>query len=212
MTMKTMEDRLVTERLAAFSTSMLSDATGGTGVLAPGLLRYSGSGTIAGRAITADCAEGSVQAIFAALEHAREGDILVVRAPGKSAYLGDMLATNLMRLGLAGAIIDGFVRDRAAISSMSASFFGRGFYPVNLRRKEPGVAMVPVVIGEVEVSPGDWIVADDDGVLVLHPNRVEPAITKALVGERIEQRIRAYLLEGLGMGDAVSRAVSDVTG
>ena len=101
MTIKPNEDSRMAERLAALSTSMLADATGGAGVLAPGLERFSGSGTIAGRAITADCAEGSVQAIFAALEHAREGDMLVVRAPGRSAYLGDMLATNLMRLGLA---------------------------------------------------------------------------------------------------------------
>ncbi|MFV0643842.1 MAG: RraA family protein [Sphingomonadaceae bacterium] len=206
------DGRSISERLAALSTSILSDATGGVGVLAPGLVRYSGSGTIAGRARTADCAEGSVQAIFAALEDAQAGDILIVKAPGKSAYLGDMLATNLLHLGLAGAIIDGFVRDRATISSMPISFFGRGVYPVNLRRREPGVAMKPISVGEVEVAVGDWIVADDDGVLVLRPDQVEAAIAKALVGEQIEKQIREYLRNGLAMEEAISHAVKDVTG
>ncbi|UGS36141.1 RraA family protein [Capillimicrobium parvum] len=59
------------QRLAALSASGVSDATGGQGVVRTGLIRYSGSGTVAGRAVTADCAEGSLLAVFGALDRAQ---------------------------------------------------------------------------------------------------------------------------------------------
>lgn len=200
------------KRLASLSTSAIADAAVGARVFAPGLIRYSGVGTIAGKAVTADCAEGSTQAIFAALEHAKAGDILVINGPGETAYLGDMLATNLVNLGLIGAIVDGFVRDRAAIATMRASFFGRGLCPVNLRRRTPGVAMQQIKVGGVDIEPGDWIIADDDGVLALSPDRVEETLAKAKIGEQIEIRIREYLEEGMNMPDAVRKAVAEVSG
>lgn len=204
------DDRDVASKLASLSTSILADARGGRGAVAPGLLRFSGTGTVAGRAVTADCDEGSLQAVFAALEHAKPGDILCTVGPGNSAYLGDLLAANLMRRELAGAVIDGFIRDRAVLSAMPITFIARGVTPVNQRRQEPGRPMVPVTIGGVIIHPGDWVVADDDGVLVIAPTEIDATLAKAEENARIEERIRELVKDGVKVTDAVRQAVAEI--
>src|SRR4051794_2835681 len=89
----------VAARLARLSSSIVADASEGRGVVSSGLIRFSGSGTVAGRAVTADCAEGSSRAVFPALDQAQAGDILCVTAPGQTAYLGDLLASDIVGRG-----------------------------------------------------------------------------------------------------------------
>lgn len=204
-----MSDQAIADQLAALSASIVADASGGKGAVAPGLIRFSGTGTIAGRAVTAACSEGSLQAIFAALEHAEAGAVLCVSGPGNSAYLGDLLASDLVKRGLAGAVIDGFIRDRATIAAMPISFFARGLTPVALRRQEPGSAMVPISIGGVTIEPGDWVVADDDGVVVIHPQGVEAVIAKAAEDARIEGRIMELVEAGAKITEAVRQALAE---
>lgn len=207
-----MNDNDIARKLSGLSTSILADATGGRGAVAPGLIRFSGKGTAAGRAITADCAEGSLQAVFSALEHARPGDMLCTVGPGNSAYLGDLLAANIMRRGLVGAVIDGYVRDRETIAAMPLTFMARGLTPVNQRRQDPGSPMVPVTIGGAVIAPGDWVVADDDGVVVIVPGEVEAVLAKAQENTRIEERIRELVAQGTKVTDAVRQAVAEITG
>lgn len=202
-------DRETARRLAALCTSILADATGGAGVIAPGLIRYSGAGTVAGRAVTAACDEGSLQAVFPALEKAGPGDILCITGPGVSAYLGDLLAANIVQRGLSGAVIDGLIRDRATIAVMPVSFHARGLTPVAMRRDGPGAPMVPLTIGGVTVNPGDWIVADDDGVIVLPPAEVESAIAAAEKSARVEVRIMELVNGGAAVSDAVRQALAE---
>lgn len=204
-----MSDQAIADQLAALSASIVADASGGKGAVAPGLIRFSGTGTIAGRAVTAACSEGSLQAIFAALEHAEAGAVLCVSGPGNSAYLGDLLASDLVKRGLAGAVIDGFIRDRPTIAAMPISFFARGLTPVALRRQEPGSAMVPISIGGVTIEPGDWVVADDDGVVVIHPQDVDAVIAKAAEDARIERRIMELVEAGAKITEAVRQALAE---
>lgn len=204
-----MSDQAVADQLASLSASTVADAMGGKGAVEPGLVRFTGTGTIAGRAVTAACAEGSLQAIFAALEHAGAGAILCVSGPGNSAYLGDLLASDLVKRGLAGAVIDGFVRDRATIATLPASFFARGLTPVAMRRQEPGSPMVPIMIGGVTIRPGDWIVADDDGVVVIDPADVAAVVAKAAENARIEARIMELVEGGAKVTEAVPQAIAE---
>lgn len=199
----------VAHKLSGLSSSIISDVTGGHGVVSPGLIRFSGKGTVAGRAVTADCAEGSLQAVFAALDEAEPGAFLCIAGPGVSAYMGDLLATHLVRRGFVGAVVDGLIRDRATIGQLPASFFARGLTPVNLRRPDPGRPMVPVAIGGVTVNPGDWIVADDDGVVAIAPSEVEAVIAKAEASTRLEEAIMARIEAGARIPDAVREALAE---
>lgn len=197
----------IARRLSALSVSGLSDALGGVGVLSPGLQRFSGSGTVAGQALTADCAEGALGAVFVVLEQAQAGDVLCMTAPGHTAYLGDLLATNLSQRGLAAVVVDGNIRDKDTIAGIPVSIFARGLSPVALRHPDRGQSMVPIVLGGVTVSPGDWVVADSDGVIAIAPDQVEAALAKAEEGARIEQRIMQRIQAGEKVMDAVRAEV-----
>lgn len=195
-------------RLASLSTSIVADATSGAGVIAE-LRRFSGTGTVAGQALTADCADGSVLAVFAALEHARPGDVLCMTAPGRTAYLGDLLATDIVNRGIAATVVDGLVRDTDTIATLPASFFARGATPSARRGGAPGRAMVPIEIGGVGVRPGDWIIADGDGVVVVPAESVDDVLAKAEEDARHEERIMARIAAGATVMDAVREEMGD---
>jgi regulator of RNase E activity RraA len=191
------------QRFEKLNASVISDATGCKGVIGPGLARFSGSGTAAGKALTAECAEGSVSAVFSALEHAQPGDFLCVLAPGVSAYLGDLLLAQLEHLRLKGVVINGLIRDRDAVARSSLSIFARGLTPANRRTGIPGRSMVAIEIGGVKINPGDWIIADSDGIVVIPPGEAEAALLKAEQLTIIEERILARVRAGEKLMDAV---------
>ena len=202
----------IARRLTSLSASAIADATGGEGVMSPGLVRFSGSGTVAGRAVTAECAEGSLRAIHSALDQAQPGDFLCTTAPGSTAYMGDMLAADIVNRGLAAAVIDGLIRDKDALAVLPTSFFARGVTPLVRRGSDPGRPLVPVRIAGVEVSPDDWVVADGDGVVVIPPPRVEAVLEKAEEDARLEARIMARIKAGARIMDAVNQEIGAKAG
>jgi 4-hydroxy-4-methyl-2-oxoglutarate aldolase len=209
--MTTMAPEAIANDLNQLPSSLVADVRAGKGVVAPGLIRFGGKGIVAGKAITAACAEGSLQAVYAALEHARAGDFLVVSAPGNSAYLGEVLATHLVNLKLAGVIIDGFVRDREALAAMDLSVFARGLFPHNQRRREVGTPMVELVVGEVAICPGDWVVADDDGIVIVPASDVERDIEACRSNRLLEERVLELVQQRLSPPEAVRQAMVELT-
>jgi len=198
----------IAQKLASLSASDVADATGGQGVVSHGLSRLSGCGTVAGRAVTADCAEGSLMAVFAALEQAKPGDVLCMTAPGPFAYLGDLLASDIANRGLAAVVVDGLVRDKDTLASLAVSIHARGVTPAARRGREPGAPMVPITIGGVRVSPGDWIVADSDGVVVIAPADVEAVLRAAEENALLESRIMERVKAGARVMDAVQEVLA----
>lgn len=202
----------IARKLGALTTSGISDATGGRGVLSPGLLRFSGTGTVAGRAVTAECSDGSLWAVFPALDQSHRGDFLLLTAPGSSAYLGDLLATDISHRGLVGALVDGLIRDRDAVATLPISVFARGVTPMARRGREPGRPMVPIEVGGVRVSPGDWIVADSDGVVVIPPQEIDAVLLKAQEQAQLEARIMARIKAGAKVMDAINEEIGQPSG
>lgn len=198
------DTQAIAEKLRALSASVVADALEGRGaVLSPALRRFSGAGVAAGRAITADCAPGSLMAVFPTLEQARPGDMLCMSAPGPSAYMGDLLAANLAERKLSGAIVDGLIRDVSTIAKMPLTVFARGVTPLARRGREPGVSMQPIKWGDVEICPGDWIIADNDGVVIIEQRHVGDVLAKASELARMEERIAARIRDGMTVAEAV---------
>lgn len=197
-------DASIAQRLRALSASVVADALEGRGsVVGPGFTRYSGAGVAAGRAVTADCAPGSLAAVFRALDDAEPGDMLCIVGPGDSAYLGDLLALNLVERRMSGAIVDGMIRDVAAVAEMPLSIFARGVTPRALRGKEPGVSMSPLTLVGASIRPRDWIVADSDGVVVVHDEHVTTVLDKAEAIAAAEARVMRRIQDGASIAEAV---------
>lgn len=126
-------------------------------------------GCVAGPAVTVDAAPGDNLVLHRALQLANPGDVLVVDADGypEAGIWGELMSLTAQRLDVAGAVIDGSVRDVQETSTLDYPLFSRHVNPKGSTKRQPGSINVPIVCGGVSVSPGDVVVADADGVAVV---------------------------------------------
>lgn len=129
-----------------------------------------------------------------------EGDVVVVDARGdmSSGIFGDMMSTYFKGRGGAGIVIDGCMRDRPNIEKLDLSLWLRGWTPNYHVQTSiyPSAVNVPIACGGVTVVPGDIIMADDDGVIVLPPSMAEKVIADAQEHHEWEEYSREKLMEG----------------
>ena len=146
-----------------------------------------------------------------------EGEVLVIEARGEagSGTCGDILALRARARGAAGFVTDGGVRDHDAVAAVGLPVYSRGAHPAVLgRRHVPWDADLTVACGGTTVQPGDVVVGDRDGVVVIPPGLVEEVVDAALVHEEqdawiAEQVAAGHPIEGLFPMDAVARARYD---
>lgn len=131
----------------------------------------------AGPAVTAFCAPGDNLMMHRALFLARAGDVLVVQTSGPGAQWGDVAAYYAMQKGLAGIVVDGFVRDTDELRAMRSPVWATRIGPSSPRKAGHGTVNAPVFCAGTLVHPGDLVVADGDGVIVL-PKAQAPAIVE----------------------------------
>jgi 4-hydroxy-4-methyl-2-oxoglutarate aldolase len=175
-------DAALRARLERLSSSGVGDASGKRRILSPAIRRLAGSGTFAGRAVTARCEEGSVSAVLRALDECGPGAVLVVHGPGEWAYFGELTGADAVRVGAVAIVVDGLVRDLERLATVGLQVFAQGLTPRGASPPGGGDVNVPLVVGDVEVRPGDWLVGDVDGITVLAPDEVEAVATS---GEEI---------------------------
>jgi 4-hydroxy-4-methyl-2-oxoglutarate aldolase len=169
---------------------------------------------ISGAAVTAYNFPGDNLMIHVALRVAERGQILVLTNGGghQGALWGDVACTYAVEKGIAGVIADGAVRDIDALRELDFPVWSTAVSPGHPEKRGPGSVNVPVVVDGVLVEPGDVIVADGDGVLVIPRDRlkatVEGARARAEKEVGIRKRIKAgeSLFEILKMQDAVTGA------
>ncbi len=152
-----------------------------------------------GPAVTVRCFGTDSAIVHYAVDVAQPGDVVIVDRLGDLRYAcwggGVALAAHVK--GIAGAVVDGMLTDRVEITEMPFHVFGRGLSPVTTRA--PGLTgelNVPVRCGGVIVNPGDIIVADDDGVLVLAPERVAAIIEEFMPRVLREPEMHRQMREG----------------
>ena len=163
--------------VAAISDNMHRNT--GTGSLPP--FHKPVATTMAGTAVTARSRGGDNLTYLRALEFCRPGDVLVIDAGGdlQNAVAGGILTYYAARIGLAGVVIDGAVRDVAELREREFPVYARGVTHRGPYKDGPGEINVPVSVGGMVVRPGDVVVGDQDGLLSIPPEDVPPLIDKA---------------------------------
>ncbi len=183
---------------AAFPTGNLCNADTRVRAVASAIKPLIPGKRIAGRARTVRITPGQNGAIHRAVHHAIAGDILVVDGGGSERFgpFGDLLADGCLAKGMVGAVFDCTIRDSADIAALGFQVFCRGFHPEATAKTDPGETDVPVVLDGVPVNPGDVVVGDDDGVVVIPKDAASEVLTKVAAVSAREQAIRTRIHEG----------------
>jgi len=185
-------------RLACSDTAAVADAQGGFGILDPAIRSVVPGRKVAGPAFTVKCYPGSIITVHKALVEARPGDVLVVDGEGDGrggALIGELMSRECIDRGLAGVVVDGAVRDVAGLCALGFPTFARQVTPRVGVNRRLGQTQVPVSVGGVVVRPGDYVLADDDGVAVIAAADLERIVTAVEATERKE----------IGLADAIGR-------
>jgi len=185
-------------RLAGFGVATVHEAIGRTGYLGPGIRPVHRGSRIGGTAVTVVCWPGDNLMIHAAVDQCRPGDVLVVTtvSPSTDGAFGELLATALQQRGVRGLVTTGGVRDVAELDAMGFPVFCAAVSAQGTVKATAGAVNIPVGINGQRIAPGDAILADDDGALVVA--RAEVGRAGAAAQERVarEDAARAAFRDG----------------
>ena len=192
------------ERLRRIDSTSLADADKSLRILPLAIRPIATGRRLLGRAVTAD-ANGDLMSVIAALQHAGADDVLVVSTDSdQHAVAGELFATEALRRGLAGIVIDGRCRDSRTLAQIEIPVYARGVAPSAFPAKSIPVIQVPLTIGGIEVRPGDILLGDDDGIVVGNDAELAAAIDAAETIQFREEALRTSISSGTSLFSAMN--------
>jgi 4-hydroxy-4-methyl-2-oxoglutarate aldolase len=184
--------------IAALGVATVHEAAGRVGIVDVPLIRVVPGSRVAGPARTALCEPGDNTMVHAAVAHARPGDVLVLTStePAPVALVGELLATQAQRQGVAGVLVDGAIRDLDELAELGLPIWTRHVRAQGATKGQVGKLDVPVVVGRVEIRPGDLVVLDGDGALALPAERLDEVLPLAVERTERETAMRRRYQDG----------------
>lgn len=207
----------LTKRLSALHTAVVSDALDAVGVedrvMNPGVVALGRMRRAAGRAATLSVSRVDeipaepYRVQFAAIDVLRPGEILVVAAAdAASAFWGELITTRALARGGVGVVVDGYCRDIAQVRRQEFGVWARGTHPADSLGRMDGTAFGgPITCAGARVSPGDYVIADEDGVVVVPAELATEVVERAAAKAAIEDEVRSALAAGESIADTYAR-------
>lgn len=189
--------RSLPEALKALSAASLYEAADKCGDMAPHIRAMTSVKRVAGFAFTLRILPGDNLGVFHAIKQAQRGDVLVIDAGGTNRVtaLGGTSAIAAQAKGIAGCITNASIRDVGEVEAIGFPVFAVGVSVRGASKNHAGWLGVPISVGDVTVNPGDLVVGDEDGVVVISAANVDTVIARATELERghalRDERLRA---------------------
>ena len=190
-------DEALVRQFDEFPVAVIGDAMERLDIMDGGIAPIWDGARCVGTALPVYTTAGDNLAVIESLSLIREGDVVCIAAGGYSgrALMGDNLAQRFDVFGAVGAVVDGYVRDRAVIAELGFPVFARGLTPAGPWKNGPGRVGEPVALGGVVVRPGDIIAADADGIAVVRPERAESILAACRELAEVEAAKDAEVVE-----------------
>lgn len=191
-------DPAAVEKLSRFGVATIHEAMGRVGLMKPTIRPIFAGARLCGTAVTVLLQPGDNWMLHVAAEQIKPGDVVVAgcTADSTDGFFGDLLATSYKAQGAKGLIIDGGVRDVKDLAEMNFPVFSRAIHAKGCTRATLGSVNVPVVCAGAVVNPGDVVIADDDGVVVVPAAIAQQVADAAEARENNETAKRARFAAG----------------
>ena len=203
-------DKALIEAFRGAQTSHLADAMDGRGALDYRIKPLDPlNASFVGPALTALAYPADIVAMFGALSEAEPGDVIVVANDGytRTAVFGDIAAGMMKNKGVAAFVTDGLARDKAGIVATGLPVFCQGIQPNSPAMNGPGVVGAAITLGDVHVEPGDVIVGDADGVVVIPAGKLRLVLDRLAQVRAAEARTIALVEQGATMAAGALRMI-----
>jgi 4-hydroxy-4-methyl-2-oxoglutarate aldolase len=176
--------------LVKLAAATVYEASGKRGDMSPAIRQLVPGTRLAGPAFTVRCLPGDFAAVLRAIDHAKRGDVLVIDAGGSERVtaLGGTSSRAAKTKGIAGAVVNAACRDLDEIRAMKFPVYALGVSVRGTLRNHPGWLQVPVSVGGTVVAPGDFVVGDADGVVVVEKARIGEVAKKARAQRSLEEQ------------------------